>query len=172
MEQPERSASAPTGPILDRREAQRYSRRDFDSVDNSSALSSGNFYSSETQDCPFGSLRIIWVRNAEFVSFGSGLPTPPFGGFVRRGSPDPTVRPTDIVKSTTNTRASGVAWGTRETDSGVVGDGTVLHRQRADIVKSTNSISRVPVEYAVDHRQRTTILVVDAAAMAGASDVR
>ena len=29
---------------------------------------------------------------------------------------------------------------------------------------------RVPVEYAVDHRQRTTILVVDAAAMADASD--
>ena len=63
-EQPERSASAPTGSILDRREAQRYSRSDFDSVDNSSALSSGNFYSSETQDCPFGSLRILWVRNA------------------------------------------------------------------------------------------------------------
>ena len=35
-------------------------------MDNSSALSSGNFYSSETQDCPFGSLRIIWVRNAGY----------------------------------------------------------------------------------------------------------
>ena len=35
-------------------------------MDNSSALSSGNFYSSEIQDCLFGSLRIIWVRNAGY----------------------------------------------------------------------------------------------------------
>ena len=36
-------------------------------MDNSSAPSSGNFDPSETQDGPFGSPRIIWVRNAGYT---------------------------------------------------------------------------------------------------------